>query len=95
MSRRNSLFGTLLEHFFELTGYFWQVGIAISALFMLLAYITYGWVSTLVANIHDNPLLEALETTAFFLYSIPLMSVAVSMFFAVKTYSTYHKRNSL
>jgi len=91
MSRKDSILGELLEQLFELTGYFWQVGVAISALFMFFAYKTYGFVSNVITNMHDQPILAVAEKFSFFLYLLPVVMFIISLTFVYKTYTTYHK----
>ena len=95
MSRKDSIAGELLEQLFELTGYFWQVGVAISALFMFFVYKTYGFVSNVIANMHEQPILAAVEKFSFVLYLLPLSMFVLSLIFAYKTYTTYHKQNHI
>ena len=95
MSRKDSILGELLEQLFELTGYFWQIGVAISALFMFFVYQTYGFVSNVIANMNEQPILAAVEKFSFILYLLPVSMFIISVIFAYKTYRIYHKQNHI
>ena len=93
MARKNAILAELLEQFFELTGYFWQVGFVISNLFIYFAYKSYDWVSSMEKTTQSKPIMVAFEQFSFFLYLLPVSMLVISVIFALKTYSTYRKQN--
>ena len=95
MARRNSILEELLEQFFELTGYFWQVGLVISALFIYFAYKSYNWVSSIEQTTQSKPVMAVFEQFSFFLYLLPVSMLFISVVFALKTYSTYRKQKGI
>jgi hypothetical protein len=91
MGRRRE---TVLEKFFdmafELTGYIWQVGAAVTVVLLFCAYEAYGWAETWSANGAQSARGTAIVTNlAWAVYSVPVMLLALAVMFGLKTYKTY------
>ena len=95
MAHRNSILEELLEQFFELTGYFWQVGLVITALFIYFAYKSYNWIAGIEQTAQSKPIMAAFEQFSIFLYLLPMSMVFIAVVFALKTHSTYRKKNGV
>ncbi|WP_429194770.1 hypothetical protein [Aeromonas veronii] len=95
MGRRNSILEELLEQFWELTGYFWQVGVAITLLFSYLTYRTYNWISSLEQSTSGKPINAIFEQLNWLYYFIPLFCFFLTILFGFKTYASYRKQKCI
>lgn len=95
MGRRNSILEKLLEQFWELTGYFWQVGVAITLLFAYLTYRTYSWISSVEKSTSDKPINAIFEQLYWLYYFIPLLFLFLTIVFGFKTYASYRKQKCI
>ena len=95
MGSRNSLLEELLEQFWELTGYFWQVGVAITLLFSYLTYRSYIWISNIEQSASGKPIDAFFQQFYWLYYFIPLLSLFITAIFGLKTYASHRKQNGI
>jgi hypothetical protein len=91
MGRRRE---TVLEKFFdmafELTGYIWQVGAAVTAALLFFAYEAYGWAETWSVNGGQSAMGKAIVSNfAGAVYAVPVVLLAVAVMFGLRTWKTY------
>ncbi|MBU2894801.1 hypothetical protein KO495_15970 [Colwellia sp. D2M02] len=95
MARRNSIPDELLEQFFEITGYIWQVGAVVTGIFLFLTYKSYFWISSTIESTLGKPIMAAMEQLSFILYLLPVSMLFLAVVFGLKTYSTYRGQNGI
>ncbi|MGS3143427.1 hypothetical protein ACB274_12655 [Aeromonas sanarellii] len=95
MGRRNSILEELLEQLWELTGYFWQVGVAITLLLAYLTYRTYNWISSVEQSSSGKPINAFFEQLHWLYYFIPLLSLFLTVVFGLKSYASYRKQKGI
>jgi len=95
MGRRNSILEELLEQFLELTGYFWQVGVAITLLFAYLTYRVYNLISSVEQSASGKPINAFFEQLYWLYYFIPLFSLILTIVFGFKSYTSYRKQKGI
>jgi TRAP-type C4-dicarboxylate transport system permease small subunit len=88
--RKNNGIEGLFDLFFELTGYIWQVGAAVTVALLFLAYATYGWAEAWSAKGETSTMASAIVTQfSWAIYAVPFMFIALAVMFAIKTYRSY------
>ncbi|MEH8196116.1 hypothetical protein [Aeromonas allosaccharophila] len=95
MGRRNSILEKLLEQLWELTGYFWQVGVAITLLFAYLTYRAYNWISSVEQSSSGKPINAFFEQFYWLHYFIPLLPLFLTVVFGLKSYASYRKQKGI
>lgn len=95
MARRKSTFDDLFDTLYEMTEWFWQVGVVVITLLLILAYCSYGWVGNIIFALQESRLLSGVaDKFGSFLYLLPLMILVIAILFAIKAFSTYQKNKS-
>ena len=92
--RRNSILEELFEGLFDVlsdaSDMFWQVGAVVSAVLMLMTFLTLDWVADQYAHAATSPYLGALiNGIGWMLYLLPLMIAVFAVIFGVKAYQAY------
>lgn len=95
MGRRNSRLEELLEQLWKLTGYFWQVGVAITLLLAYLTYRAYNWISSVEQSSSGKPINAFFEQFYWLYYFIPLLFLFLTVVFGLKSYASYRKQNGI
>ncbi|QXB28404.1 hypothetical protein I6L35_13960 [Aeromonas sp. FDAARGOS 1405] len=95
MGRRNSILEELLEQLWELTGYFWQVGAAITLLLSYLTYRAYNWISNVEQSSFGKPINVFFEQLYWLYYFIPLLFLFLTVMFGLKSYASYRKQKGI
>lgn len=87
--KKNGIEG-LFDMFFELAGYFWQVGAGVTAILLFCAYEAYGWAEAWSVNGGQSAMGKAIVSNfAWAVYSVPVMFLAVAVMFGLRTWKTY------
>lgn len=95
MGRKHSILEGLLEQLWELTGYFWQVGVTISLLLAYLTYRAYNWISSVEQSTSSKPINAFFEQLYWFYYLIPLLFLFLTVVFGLKSYASYRKQKDI
>lgn len=95
MGRRNSILEELLEQLWELTGYFWQVGVTITLLLAYLTYRAYNWISSIEESTSGNPINAFLGQLYWLYYLIPFFFLFLTVVFGLKSYASYRKQKGI
>ena len=95
MGRRNSILEELLEQLWELTGYFWQVGVAITLLLAYLTYRSFNWISSVEQSTPGKPINAFFEKLYWLYYFIPLLFLLLTVVFGLKSYASYRKQKDI
>jgi hypothetical protein len=92
MGNGEKILDGLFDALYEMTGWFWQIGVAVALLLLFFAYLSYGWVGNYMARLHETTLLAGVvEKYGYFMYMLPILLVIFASIFAVKTFKTYQK----
>ncbi len=77
---------------FELTGFVWQIGAAVTATLLFLSYMAYGWAENLNTIGERTAALSAvIANVGWAVYLLPLILTILAVLFGVKTFDTYIK----
>lgn len=95
MGRRNSILEELLEQLWELTGYFWQVGVTITLLLAYLTYRVYNWIPSVEQSSSAKPINAFFEQLYWLYYFIPLLFLFLTVAFGLKSYASYRKQKDI
>ncbi|MDD5581563.1 MAG: hypothetical protein PHY16_20140 [Methylobacter sp.] len=88
--RRKSLSEDLFDMLFELTGFVWQIGAAVTGALLFFSYLSYDWAAAWIATAEKSPVLSAIAANfGWVAYLLPLMLIIFAVLFGAKTYDTY------
>jgi TRAP-type C4-dicarboxylate transport system permease small subunit len=89
-SRKSIGIEGLFDMFFELAGYFWQVGAAVTVVLLFCAYGAYGWAEAWSAQGDTSARASAIVANfAWAVYAVPFMFFALAVMFGIRTWKTY------
>lgn len=88
MARRQE---NILEQLYELTGFFWPVGLVVTIIMLAVTGFSIGWCLNLKTSGFVG---EALAPIFLVRWLIPAISFGLTLFFANKTYITWENSRS-
>jgi hypothetical protein len=93
MRRRsnNSLIEELLEQFWDLTLYIWQVGLTITILFAFLTIKSFLWIQGIEKSFAGKPMEALFQELYWLFYLVPIAGLTLTIVFGKRTYSSYRK----
>lgn len=92
--KSNNSIDQFVDMIIDLTNMFWQVGLAVSVIFISLGFYSLDW-----ALVKNNPIdpttIDAVVSTSigWFFYSIPTLLFGLGIMAAWRTYISYTKQN--
>lgn len=92
---KESALELLLSQFWDMTGYFWQVGAVITVILLCGAAASAVWVINFEQGLTDSPISQIFQNLSWLFYSIPLIILGISFLFGRWTYFSYLKQNGL
>jgi len=91
MARRKNNATDTIEQLFEVSGYFWPVGLVISIIFATLTLLSFNYIQNLGSSENDSPILAGLKSLKNLMYLLPIILACITAIFSFKTYATFLK----
>jgi hypothetical protein len=89
-SRKKNGIEGLFDMFFELAGYFWQVGAGVTVALLFFAYEAYSWAEAWSVNGGQSAMGKAIVSNfAWAVYAVPVILLALAGMFGLRTWKTY------
>lgn len=94
MGRRSSTLERIFEQLFELTGYFWQIGVVATAVLAFCSYKAAMWAHGL-SSLPSTHITAVFQHFSWFFYLPPVMLGVITVLFFIKTLDAYHSHNKI